>query len=296
MAVRARAHTDNVAGEWFVDTGCIDCDTCRQIAPATFAEAGGHARVACQPQDDAEHQAATRALLSCPTGAIGSGADRIALPARSLPWPLDARVRYCGYTSAASFGALSYLLSHPDGNWMIDAPRWVPALARSIQELGGISRIFLTHRDDCADAERYASHFAAQRVIHEADRQAQPGAEIVLTGRERVELGHGIHALPVPGHTKGSLALLVDGTYAFTGDHVWWSRVQRRLVASQSVCWHSWSEQTASMERLAEERFSMLLPGHGGRHAAADASDMQAELRALAGRMRASGGLDPDDW
>ena len=31
---------ENVPGEFFVDTTCIDCDTCRQIDPATF----GHGR------------------------------------------------------------------------------------------------------------------------------------------------------------------------------------------------------------------------------------------------------------
>ena len=28
----------NVAGDWFVDTRCIDCGTCREIAPALFAD------------------------------------------------------------------------------------------------------------------------------------------------------------------------------------------------------------------------------------------------------------------
>src|SRR5439155_19339116 len=31
---------ENVASEFFVDTTCIDCDACRQLAVCTFAEAG----------------------------------------------------------------------------------------------------------------------------------------------------------------------------------------------------------------------------------------------------------------
>jgi glyoxylase-like metal-dependent hydrolase (beta-lactamase superfamily II)/ferredoxin len=294
MASRTRAFADNAAGDWFVDQACIDCDTCRQLAPATFADAGGHARVACQPVDAAATADAARAALSCPTGAIGSGGALPRGAAATLPWPLDERVRYCGYTSASSYGASSYLLQHPQGNWLIDAPRWVPALAEAIAGLGGLAGIFLTHRDDVADAARYARRFQARRVIHRADADAMPDAEQVLDGDAAVAVAAGLTALPLPGHTAGSMALLADDTYAFTGDHVWWSRVQQRLVASRSVCWHSWSAQTRSMERLAGQRFRALLPGHGGRRLLADAATMQAEVAAVAARMRADG--DADAW
>lgn len=30
---------ENVPGDFFVDSTCIDCDACRQIAPTVFAEA-----------------------------------------------------------------------------------------------------------------------------------------------------------------------------------------------------------------------------------------------------------------
>ena len=39
----------NVAGEFFVDSTCIDCDTCRQLAPAVFAEGDDYAFVHTQP-------------------------------------------------------------------------------------------------------------------------------------------------------------------------------------------------------------------------------------------------------
>ena len=41
---------ENVPGEFFVDITCIDCDTCRQLAPATFGETGAYAYVYAQPQ------------------------------------------------------------------------------------------------------------------------------------------------------------------------------------------------------------------------------------------------------
>ena len=41
---------ENVPGEFFVDSTCIDCDTCRQLAPATFGETAAYAFVHTQPQ------------------------------------------------------------------------------------------------------------------------------------------------------------------------------------------------------------------------------------------------------
>ena len=39
MANPRKCVPENVAGDFFVDTTCINCDACRQIAPAVFAEA-----------------------------------------------------------------------------------------------------------------------------------------------------------------------------------------------------------------------------------------------------------------
>jgi glyoxylase-like metal-dependent hydrolase (beta-lactamase superfamily II) len=38
MANVKRAYPENVAGNFYVDDTCIDCDLCRQIAPKIFAE------------------------------------------------------------------------------------------------------------------------------------------------------------------------------------------------------------------------------------------------------------------
>src|ERR1700731_4197507 len=98
------------------------------------------------------------------------------------PRPIDDDVYFCGFSSEKSYGAQSYFIRHPDGNWMTDAPRFVPELAARIEELGGLRRIFLTHRDDVADADLYARRFGARRIIHEADLDAEPAAEVVLRG------------------------------------------------------------------------------------------------------------------
>src|SRR5579885_2900362 len=114
---------ENAAGEFFVDSTCIDCDTCRQLAPAVFAEAAQYSYVHSQPADEHEARTAIRALLACPVGAIG-GSHRVnARPVMDdFPLPLDGPVYYCGFSSPDSYGASSYFIRHPEGNWLIDSP------------------------------------------------------------------------------------------------------------------------------------------------------------------------------
>jgi len=266
MADRARAVPENVEGPFFVDSTCIDCDTCRQLAPATFGDTGEFSFVEIQPRDREETRAALRALIACPTGSIGTADKReVAQAVVDFPLPLAAGVWYCGFNSRKSFGGNSYFVEHAGGNWLIDSPRFVEHLARRFAEMGGIRYIFLTHRDDVADASRYAERFEATRIIHRLELAAQPDAERVIDGFDAVELAPGFVAIPTPGHTRGHCALLHRDEYLFSGDHIWWSRVRRRLTASQDVCWYSWPDQVRSVSLLQRYSFEWVLPGHGER-------------------------------
>jgi len=266
MADRALRVLENVDGPFFVDSSCIDCDTCRQLAPATFADHGEHSYVHTQPRDDAEKRAALRALVACPTGSIGtSDPSWTALALEDFPLLLAPRVFYCGFNSRKSFGGNSYFVEHRDGNWLIDSPRYVEYLARQFTERGGVRYIFLTHRDDVADADRWAARFGATRIIHRLELASQPDAERVIDGREAVEVEPGFLAIPTPGHTRGHCVLLHDDQFLFTGDHIAWSRERQCLTASRDVCWHSWREQVKSVEKLDRYSFEWVLPGHGQR-------------------------------
>jgi glyoxylase-like metal-dependent hydrolase (beta-lactamase superfamily II)/ferredoxin len=288
MASAAKSLPHNAPGELFVDSTCIDCDTCRQLAPQTFGETGEFSFVKHQPADEGQWHTALQALVSCPTGSIGTrGANRAKEVMREFPLPIEGDVFYCGFNSPKSFGGNSYLIRHPAGNWLIDSPKYLPLLVKKFEQLGGITHIFLTHRDDVADADRYAERFAAQRIIHRAELDAQPGAEQVLDGDEPVELAPGFTAIPTPGHTRGHIVLLYDDRYLFTGDHLWWDRDDRRLGASKSYCWYSWPRQIESMARLRDYPFEWVLPGHGQRvHLAA--AEMRLRLSDLVERMRHS--------
>src|SRR3954453_16172783 len=101
MANRKKQVPENVPGDFFVDSTCIDCDACRQISPEVFTEtADGFSSVHHQPQNAIETRHALQALLACPTGSIGSLEKHDLGPARNdFPMHLENEIYYCGYNS-----------------------------------------------------------------------------------------------------------------------------------------------------------------------------------------------------
>jgi glyoxylase-like metal-dependent hydrolase (beta-lactamase superfamily II)/ferredoxin len=286
MADVSRALTTNVPGDWFVDSTCIDCDTCRQLAPRIFGEADGYSFVQTQPTASDE-RAALQALVSCPTGSIGTrGHNQAKAVMEDFPLLVDGDVYYCGFTSPKSYGGSSYFVRHRRGNWLVDSPKYLPQLVRKFEALGGIATIFLTHRDDVADAEKYARHFGAQRIIHRDELNAQPGAERIIDGFDAVEVEPEFVVIPTPGHTAGHCVLLYQDGYLFTGDHLAWDRESGKLAAFRDYCWDSWSKQKESLARLLDYSFDWVLPGHGER-VHLPANEMHQQLDELVHRIGA---------
>jgi glyoxylase-like metal-dependent hydrolase (beta-lactamase superfamily II)/ferredoxin len=280
---------ENVPGDFFVDSTCIDCDACRQIAPAVFGEAADTSFVKAQPASSSERTQALHALVSCPTGSIGCrGNDDIKAVMQDFPLLIEEPVYYCGFNSPKSYGGNSYFIQRSAGNWLIDSPKFIAPLVKRLDALGGISHIFLTHRDDVADAERYAEHFQAQRVIHRDELSSQPTAEIVLDGDGPWQLAPDLIAIATPGHTAGHCVLLFQKRFLFTGDHLDWDRDEEHLSASQDYCWDSWSDQARSMQRLANYDFEWVLPGHGQK-VRLPAETMRGEIHRLAAAMAGGG-------
>jgi glyoxylase-like metal-dependent hydrolase (beta-lactamase superfamily II)/ferredoxin len=267
MADQRKRLDSNVAGNFFVDATCINCDTCRQLAPDSFEEIGEYSAVSRQPGDEVQVHRAYQALLSCPVGSIGTErSDKPSLQAAmaSFPVHLEDGVFYCGFNSEKSFGANSFFIVHPDGNWLVDSPRYIRHLVNAFEQRGGVANIFLTHKDDIADADKYAAHFGTKRIIHAADADAVPDAEWIVDGAESRLLADGFRAIPVPGHTPGSMALHYNEKFLFTGDHLWWNPQQQTLGAPQRLVWRA-KVLMASLEKLLAYRFEWVLAGHGDR-------------------------------
>jgi glyoxylase-like metal-dependent hydrolase (beta-lactamase superfamily II)/ferredoxin len=286
MANPKKRVPENVPGDFFVDSTCIDCDACRQIAPAVFGAAAATSFVKAQPVASADRRQALQALLACPTGSIGCpGDDDVKQVMKDFPLVVEEPVYYCGFNSPKSYGGNSYFIRHAAGNWLIDSPKFVTPLVRQLEALGGIAHIFLTHRDDVADAQRYAEHFGSRRIIHREELSSQPGAEVILEGAGPWQLAPEFVAISTPGHTEGHCVLLFESRSLFTGDHLAWDRDAQKLSASEDYCWYSWPEQAESMERLAEYRFEWVLPGHGQR-VHLGAAEMRRQMIRLVESMR----------
>jgi len=281
---------ENVPGDFYVDRSCIDCDTCRRIAPEVFAEGDTFSYVARQPASDAERLRALMALVACPTASIGTVSRRSAAAAAArFPEAVEDNVYFCGFTAEDSFGAWSYLIRRPGplGNVLVDSPRAAGPLLSRLDGWGGVRTMFLTHRDDVADHLAFHRRFGCERVLHRDDVTADTRAiERPIDGRDPVRLDDELVAIPVPGHTRGHMVLLYRDTYLFTGDHLAWSPERGHLHAFRDACWYSWMEQIRSMERLLDLRFEWVLPGHGWRHHAATAAVMRAELEHCIAWMR----------
>ncbi len=200
---------------------------------------------------------------------------------------VDDGVLICGHNSAHTAGAHSYLLLRPSGTlMMIDTPRWSRELAGRYTAAGPVTDVLLTHRDHAAHGRRYADHFGARLWIHEGDLDAAPDADHVIHGLDPMEIGEGVTAHPLPGHTRGSVLYLADDRYCFSGDSFYWSRTTGDLEVAESVTWYSIEDLADSLARVSGRlRFEWVLPGHGGRHRLT-ADEMSGRLRALAGRTR----------
>jgi glyoxylase-like metal-dependent hydrolase (beta-lactamase superfamily II)/ferredoxin len=291
MANPARRLPQNIAGDFFVDETCIDCDACRQIAPRTFRDHGDQSSVYRQPETSVEIHQALKSLVACPTGSIGTTRRHDTRAAvEAFPELIDGNVYFCGFTAESSFGAWSYLVVRPEaegGNVLVDSPRFSRPLVKNIEALGGVKTIFLTHRDDVADHEAFARRFGAARVMHADDRAARHGVERAVEGEQEVRLDETLRAIPTPGHTRGHMVLLYKDQYLFTGDHLAWSPARRGLTAFRGACWYSWAEQTRSMEKLLGYTFAWVLPGHGRIHGG-EPSAMREHLRACVEWMKAT--------
>jgi len=278
-----KAHLKNAPGNWYVDTRCTDCSAARTVAPGLIVERDGQSVFAHQPQTPEELRMAWRARLLCPTASVRTARPED-MPDGVFPEVMTDDVYRLGYNADSSYGAHSFLIRRKSGNAMVDSPRWTGAVVKQLEGWGGLKDVLLTHQDDIADAERYAKHFASRVTIHKSDRRRAPFADHLLEGREPVTLGDDLVAIPVPGHTKGSVVYLYDGRCLFTGDSLAWNFETDDLTAHRDYCWYSWEEQIRSLTRLLDFSFSWVFAGHGG-SVGLPAEEMRSRLSGLIKRM-----------
>lgn len=280
MAKLQLKRPQNIEGEFFVDNTCIDCDTCRWMAPRTFTRKGKQSAVYHQPKNDLEKKKALQALLSCPTASIGTihKPTDIKEIQQTFPLPIEDNVYHCGYHAEQSFAATTYFIQRANGNILVDSPKFTPPLVKRLEAMGGVRYMYLTHKDDIADHQKYHDYFKCDRILHQDDiTEKTQAVEIKLENTDPLQFDSDCVIIPVPGHTKGHTVLLYRDQFLFTGDHLAWSSKVEKLVAFRDFCWYSWDELIKSMQKLTQYQFNWVLPGHGRRYHANNET-MQRQL------------------
>ena len=252
------------------------------MAPGLIVERGDKSVFARQPANAEEELMAWRARLVCPTASVRSESKR-PKPDDIFPQELAPGVYRCGFNSKDSYGAHSYFVRREEGNVLVDSPRYASELKKFFENAGGISDVLLSHRDDVADADKYAEAFGARVWIHRDDARAAPYATNKFS--ELTPIRASLVAIPVPGHTKGSVVYLLEDKYLFTGDSLAWSAERNDLIAFRDACWYSWEALTESLTKLTAYRFEWVLPGHGW-SIRLDAKDMNERVTRLVARMK----------
>lgn len=256
----------NFPGSWYVDSTCINCDVCRQIAPDIFAEAEDYAYVKAQPDTKDKIQKSALALICCPTGSIGTD-DQIQVRQQlhKLPIQIEDEVYYCGLNSRESDGGNSYFVRHPAGNWLIDSPRFHRHLVDKFHDWGGVDYIFITNQSNSADTNKYARKFQSQRIIHSGGMAVEDDCEVLVHGNEPQQITKHFLSIPMPGSSAGHQTLLYKSRYYFSGDYLWWDRYKRQLTMSEENFQDDEEPWLTSLEQLQNFVFEVLLPAHGER-------------------------------
>lgn len=271
MAQYSKKRSENISGDFFVDSTCIDCDTCRWMAPQNFTEMGKQSAVYKQPETGEERLKSMQALISCPTASIGYLGKDIDIKhvQDTFPILIEDNVYHCGYHSEKSYGAASYFIQREAGNVLVDSPRFTPALVQKLEAMGGVKYMFLTHKDDVADHQKFHDHFGAIRIIHQKELCSSiPHVEMVIEHQYHSKIDEADDELVMiftPGHTEGHMVLNYKKQFLFSGDHLAYSAKMNQLIAFRRHCWYSWDKQIESVEKLIEYYWSWLLPGHGRR-------------------------------
>jgi glyoxylase-like metal-dependent hydrolase (beta-lactamase superfamily II) len=249
---------------WTITSTCRRCRAAWNLAPGIIgATQDGKAVFRRQPETEEETMQAWRAALACPTGSI-LAPHGLPMPEHVFPQLLAENVYRLGYNDNSTAGAHPFFIRSKTGkNFLIDGPRYVPKLVEFFEQQGGLDHVLLTHRDDVGAAAKYAERFGAPLWIHENDRSASPEATNILTGYAITEPIPGVTVIPIPGHTIGAVAFLIDEKL-FVGDSLTWELDVQKFWTNPERCWDDWEMHCRSLNRLPDFRFDYMLAGHGG--------------------------------
>jgi glyoxylase-like metal-dependent hydrolase (beta-lactamase superfamily II) len=119
----------------------------------------------------------------------------------------------------------AFVLERGEGNLLVSRAETLKTEVNAINELGGISRQYLTHRHEASPAcDWIAETFGAPLHCHADDAPSiAQTCSVGQTFSERHQLDDDFEVIPIPGHTPGATAYLWNsGSHRclFTGDTI----------------------------------------------------------------------------
>eukprot|EP01024_Parvocaulis_polyphysoides_P007623 TRINITY_DN1225_c1_g1_i10.p1 TRINITY_DN1225_c1_g1~~TRINITY_DN1225_c1_g1_i10.p1 ORF type:complete len:345 (-),score=27.94 TRINITY_DN1225_c1_g1_i10:1255-2289(-) len=273
IQLKRQPRFENVSGDFYVDHTCIDCDTCRWMAPNIFERVNDQSAVVKQPTSEKARNRTIQALVACPTHSVHMKQQHPKeLYQERMEFPILVEgcqgIYHTGYHAANTYGCASWLIIRQNGGpIMFDVPRFDPHLVKKIEQMGGIQYIIMSHKDDIGDHDKWANHFGAKRIIHKTELGYNIfDAEILLEGEGPwlVDDQEDLQMIHVPGHTEGSIVLYhPKERVIFTGDHFAMSGWSGELSIFERFNQYSIDLQLASVDKISELDVKWILPGHG---------------------------------
>lgn len=156
----------------------------------------------------------------------------------------------------------AYLLCRKDGNLVVYSSSKFEQEEKHIRELGGVTRQYLTHRDEATVHSDWVTNtFDAPLICHE--KELEPISKECIVGgtiNERTQFFQDFEAIPTPGHTPGSTCYLwqaPDARYLFTGDTVFFNNDRWDVFINMGTP----KEMISSLGLISELDFDYLVAG-----------------------------------
>ncbi len=193
---------------------------------------------------------------------------------------------------APSLAIRAFLLRRDQGNLLVYSAGTVAGDASAIEDLGGISRQYLSHRHEAGfGCGEVAAAFRAPLYTHENERESVTATcRVDETFTERHLLDDDFEVIPIPGHTTGATVFLWDtGEHRclFTGDTMYVNEdgwVGALLDSSDR------DDYIKSLELIRTLDFDVLVPwavpGGQPAHALTDKVDASRRIDAILDRFR----------
>jgi glyoxylase-like metal-dependent hydrolase (beta-lactamase superfamily II) len=156
----------------------------------------------------------------------------------------------------------SFLVRGSDGNRLLNASEGVLRNIGAIDALGGVDGLWLGHwHEALTGAQAIADRLGAPVIVHEADREeAERAVTIAETFDAARQIAPDLTAMPIPGHTPGSVAYLWHGPEArclFTADSLYLEDGELRGGLLDSSDREAF---LASLAQLRDVAFDILIP------------------------------------